>query len=315
MRGNELGDLLAFVAVAEERSFTRAAAKLGVSQSALSYTVRRLETRLGIRLLNRTTRSVAPTEGGERLLRTLRPAFDQIDTELTALGDLREKPAGTIRITTNDHAANTILWPAISRLLPNYPDVKVEIDVNYGLTDIVADRYDAGVRLGEQVAKDMIAVRIGPDLRLAIVAAPSYFATRPEPKSPQDLVNHNCINFRQPSAGGLYAWEFEKRGRELRVRVDGQLVLNGTYQDRNAARGGFGLACILEDAVQEDIAEGRLTRVLADWCPPFSGYHLYYPSRRQPSPAFALLVDALRFNKGEANKRATRSTARRKTSA
>jgi DNA-binding transcriptional LysR family regulator len=311
MRGSELGDLLAFIAVAEERSFTRGAAKLGVSQSAVSYTVRRLETRLGLRLLNRTTRSVAPTEGGERLLRTLRPAFDQIDTELEALGDLREKPAGMIRITANDHAANTILWPAVSRLLPKYPDVKVEIDVDYGLTDIVAARYDAGVRLGEQVAKDMIAVRIGPDLRLAIVAAPSYFATRPEPKSPQDLVNHNCINFRQPSAGGLYAWEFEKRGRELRVRVEGQLVFNGTYQARNAARGGFGLACILEDAVQADVAEGRLTRVLADWCPPFSGYHLYYPSRRQLSPAFALLVDALRF-KGEPINRAAPSATRRR---
>jgi len=310
MRGSELGDLLAFVGVAEERSFTRAAAKLGISQSALSYTVRRLETRLGLRLLNRTTRSVAPTEGGERLLRTLRPAFDQINTELDALGDLREKPAGTIRITANDHAANTILWPAISRLLPSYPDVKVEIDVNYGLTDIVADRYDAGVRVGEQVAKDMIAVRIGPDLRMAIVAAPSYFATRPEPKSPRDLVNHNCINFRQPSAGGLYAWELEKRGRELRVRVDGQLVFNGAYQIRNAARGGFGLACLLEDAVQADIAEGRLTRVLADWCPPFSGYHLYYPSRRQLSPAFALLVDALRF-KAEPIPRAVRTATRR----
>ena len=309
MRGSELGDLVAFVAVAEERSFTRAAAKLGVSQSALSYTVRRLETRLGLRLLNRTTRSVAPTEGGERLLRTLRPALDQIDAEVEALADLREKPAGMIRITADDHAANTILWPAISALLPKYPDVKVEIDVNYGLTDIVADRYDAGVRLGEQVAKDMIAVRIGPDLRLAIVAAPSYFATRPEPKSPQDLVNHNCINFRQPSGGGLYAWEFEKRGRELRVRVDGQLVFNGSYQARNAARGGFGLACILEDAVLADIAEGRLTRVLADWCPPFPGYHLYYPSRRQMAPAFALLVDALRFNREPIN-RATRSPIR-----
>lgn len=295
MRGSDLGDLLAFVAVAEERSFTRAAAKLGLSQSALSYTVRRLETRLGLRLLNRTTRSVAPTDGGERLLRTLRPAFDQIETELSALGDLREKPAGAIRITADDHAANTILWPAISRLLPKYPDVKVEIDVSYGLKDIVADRFDAGVRLGEQVAKDMVAVRVGPDLRLAIVAAPSYFATRPAPKSPLDLVSHNCINFRQPSAGGLYAWEFEKRGRALRVRVDGQLVFNGSYQARNAARGGYGLACILEDAVAKDLAEGRLTRVLADWCPPFSGYHLYYPSRLQPSPAFALLVDALRF--------------------
>src|SRR6187399_1073821 len=204
MRGNELGDLVAFVAVAQERSFTRAAAKLGVSQSALSYTVRRLETRLGLRLLNRTTRSVAATEGGERLLRTLRPAFDQIDTELASLGDLRARPSGTIRITANDHAADTILWPAISRLLPQYPDIKVEVDTDYGLTDIVADRYDAGVRFGDQVAKDMIAVRIGPDLRMAIVGAPSYFARRPEPKTPQDLVNHACINFRQPSAGGLY---------------------------------------------------------------------------------------------------------------
>jgi len=311
MRGSELGDLMAFVAVAEERSFTRAAAKLGVSQSALSFTVRRLETRLGIRLLNRTTRSVAPTEGGERLLRTLRPAFDQIDTELDALGELRDKPAGTVRITANDHAADTILWPALSRLLPNYPDVKVEIDIDYGLTDIVADRYDAGVRLGDQVAKDMIAVRIGPDLRMAVVGAPSYFATRAEPKTPQDLVNHNCINFRQPSAGGLYAWEFERRGREMRVRVDGQLVFNGVYQIRNAARAGFGLAYLMDDVVQADVAEGRLTRVLADWCPPFSGYHLYYPSRRQPSPAFVLLVNALRF-KGEPINRAIRSATRRR---
>jgi DNA-binding transcriptional LysR family regulator len=212
MKGSGLGDLAAFLAVAEEKSFTRAAAKLGVSQSALSYTVRRLETRLGLRLLNRTTRSVAPTEGGERLLRTLRPAFDLIDTELDAVSELRDKPAGMIRITANDHAADTILWPAISRLLPDYPDIKVEIDIDYGLTDIVAERYDAGVRFGDQVAKDMIAVRVGPDLRMAVVGAPSYFASCPEPKAPQDLVNHRCINFRQPSAGGLYAWEFENRG-------------------------------------------------------------------------------------------------------
>jgi DNA-binding transcriptional LysR family regulator len=295
MKGSELGDLVAFVAVAEERSFTRAAAKLGVSQSALSYTVRRLETRLGVRLLNRTTRSVAPTEGGERLLRTLRPAFEQIDTELAAVGELREKAAGTVRITANDHAADTILWPAIAKLLPKYPDIKVEIDVDYGLTDIVEGRYDAGVRFGDQVAKDMIAVRIGPDLRMAIVGAPSYFATRPAPKVPRELVHHSCINFRQPSAGGLYAWELEKRGRELRVRVDGQLIFNRMPPMLTAARAGFGLACLMEDMVQADVAEGRLTRVLADWCAPFSGYHLYYPSRRQPSPAFALLVDALRF--------------------
>jgi DNA-binding transcriptional LysR family regulator len=311
MHGSELSDLSAFVAVAEERSFTRAAAKLGMSQSGLSHTVRRLETRLGLRLFNRTTRSVAPTVGGERLLRTLRPAFDQIKTELSALGELRDKPAGSIRITANGHAADTILWPAIARILPNYPDVKVEIDVDYGLTDIVADRYDAGVRLGEQVAKDMVAVRIGPDLRMAVVGAPSYFAARPEPHSPKDLVDHNCINFRQPSAGGLYAWEFEKRGREQRVRVEGQLVFNDAYPIRSAARAGFGLACLLDDMVQADVAEGRLTRVLADWCPPFSGYHLYYPSRRQLTPAFVLLVDALRF-KREPSNRATRSAMRRR---
>jgi DNA-binding transcriptional LysR family regulator len=311
MKGSELGDLVAFLAVAEEKSFTRAAAKLGVSQSALSYTVRRLEANLGLRLLNRTTRSVAPTEGGERLLRTLRPAFDLIDTELDAVGELRDKPAGTIRITATDHAADTILWPVISRLLPSYPDIKVEIDIDYGLTDIVADRYDAGVRFGDQVAKDMIAVRVGPDLRMAVVGAPAYFALRPEPKSPQELVNHRCITFRQPSAGGLYAWEFEKRGREMKVRVDGQLTFNRMLQMLTAARAGFGLAYLMDDLVKADVAEGRLTHVLADWCPPFSGYHLYYPSRRQPSPAFALLVNALRF-KAEPSKRVAPSRVRGK---
>jgi DNA-binding transcriptional LysR family regulator len=309
MKGGELGDLLAFIAVAEERSFTRAAAKLGISQSALSYTLRRLEARLGLRLLNRTTRSVSPTEGGERLLRTLSPAFDQIQTELDRVGELRDKPAGTIRITANDHAANEILWPAISQLLPRYPDIKVEIDIDYGLTDIVADRYDAGVRLGDQVAKDMIAVRIGPDSSMAVVGAPSYFAARPPPKSPQELVHHNCINFRQPSAGGLYAWEFEKRGRELKVRVEGQLVFNGIYQILAAVRAGFGLAFLFEDVVREDVAQGRLRRVLADWCPPFSGYHLYYPSRRQPTSAFRLLLDGLRFKDGT-REQATRPPVR-----
>lgn len=294
MKGSEFGDLAAFVAVAEERSFTRAAAKLGASQSALSFTIRRLEARLGLRLLNRTTRSVAPTEGGERLLRTLRPAFDQIDSELASLGELRDKPSGTVRITANDHAADTILWPAISQLLPAYPDIKVEVNVDYGLTDIVTERYDAGVRFGDQVSKDMVAVRVGPDLRMAIVGAPSYFAAHPEPSSPRELVNHSCINFRQPTAGGLYAWEFEKRGREIRVRVEGQLTFNRMLPMLNAARAGFGLACLMDDLVQADVAEGRLTRVLADWCAPFSGYHLYYPSRLRPSPAFALVVNALR---------------------
>ena len=309
MRGSELGDLLAFLAVAEERSFTRAAAKLGISQSALSYTIRRLETRLGLRLLNRTTRSVSPTEGGERLLQTLSPAFDQIQTELDAVAELRDKPAGTLRITANDHAADTILWPAIAQLLPKYPDIKVEIDIDYGLTDIVADRYDAGVRLGDQVAKDMIAVRIGPNLSMAVVGAPSYFAARPQPKTPQELVHHSCINFRQPSAGGLYAWEFEKRGRELRVRVDGQLVFNGMNQILAAARAGFGLAYLFDDLVQADVAQGRLTRVLADWCPPFSGYHLYYPSRRQAAPAFGLLVQALRFKDAPSSPATRRRTS------
>jgi DNA-binding transcriptional LysR family regulator len=295
MQRDDLGDLAAFVAVAEERSFTRAAAKLGTSQSALSYTMRRLEERLGVRLLARTTRSVVPTEAGEHLLRTLGPALDMIDTELAALSEFRQKPAGTIRINTGEHAAQTVLWPALERLLLQYSDIKVELDIDNGLTDIVAERYDAGVRLGEQVAKDMIAVRIGPDLRMAVVGAPSYFAKRPKPKKPQDLVDHACINLRLPTAGGLYAWEFEKSGRELRVRVEGRLVFNNTAPILSATLAGFGLAYLLEDHVQAHITNGRLIRVLSDWCPPFSGYHLYYPSRRQPAPAFVLLVDALRY--------------------
>ena len=295
-RGN-VNDLLAFLAVAKERSFTRAAAKLGVSQSALSHTIRGLEERLGLRLLTRTTRRVAPTEVGERLLRTVGPRFDEIDAELAALSELREKPAGTIRITTVEYAAESILWPALVKLLPQYPDIKVEIIVDYGLTDIVAERYDAGVRLGEQVAKDMIAVRIGPDFRMAVVGAPSYFTRRSRPKKPQDLTAHDCINLRLPTYGGLYAWEFEKNGRELKVRVEGQLVFNGSAPMLKAALAGFGLAYLPEDLVQADLAKGRLIRVLTDWCPPFSGYHLYYPSRRQPTPAFALLVDALRYRR------------------
>ena len=295
MRREELADLSAFVTVAEERSFTRAAAKMGTSQSALSYTVRRLETRLGVRLLARTTRSVAPTEAGERLLRTLGPALDRIGSELAALSELRDKPAGTVRITTGEHAAESVLSPALARLLPHYPDIKVEIGIEYGLTDIVTQGYDAGVRLGEQVARDMIAVRIGPDLRMAVVGAPSYFARQPRPKKPQDLTAHDCIRLRLPTYGGLYAWEFEKRGRALKVRVDGQVVFNNIALQLNAAVGGLGLAYLPEDRVQPYLSDGRLIRVLDDWCAPFSGYHLYYPSRRQPAPAFALLVDALRY--------------------
>src|SRR5580658_5592677 len=292
-RGN-MDDLLAFLAVGRERSFTKAAAKLGVSQSALSHTVRELEARLGVRLLARTTRSVSPTEAGERLLRNLGPRFEEIDAELAALSELREKPAGTIRITATDYAPDTVLWPKLIRFLRRYPEIKIEISVEYGLTDIVAERFDAGVRNGEQVTKDMIAVRIGPDTRMAVVGAPSYFRRRSEPGKPQDLIGHNCINLRLSTHGGLYAWEFEKGGRELRVRVEGQLVFNGSFQMLNAALAGFGLAYVPEDLAQPHLAKGRLTRVLEDWLPPFAGHHLYYPSRRQHSPAFALMVEALR---------------------
>ncbi len=295
MLGKNTHDLMAFLAVARERSFTRAAAQLGVSQSALSHAIRGLEERLGLRLLTRTTRSVAPTEAGERLMRTVGPKFEQIDSELAALTELREKPAGTVRITTGEHAAQAVLWPALTTLLPRYPDIKVELIIDYGLTDIVAERYDAGVRRGEQVAKDMIAVRIGPDFGMAVVGAPAYFETRPKPGKPQDLTAHDCINIRLPTYGGIYAWEFEKRGRELRVRVDGQLVFNSIALRLNAVLAGRGLAYLPEDQVAPYLADGRLIRVLDDWCAPFPGYHLYYPSRRQPAPAFAVLVEALRY--------------------
>jgi DNA-binding transcriptional LysR family regulator len=294
MRGTNLNDLAGFLAVANERSFTRAAAQLGVSQSALSHTIRDLEERLGVRLLTRTTRSVAPTQAGERLLQTLGPRFQEIDAELAALRELQEKPAGTIRITATEYAVDTLLWPKLAKFLAKYPDITVEISIDSALTDIVAQRFDAGVRGGEQVAKDMIAVRIGPDISMAVVGSPSYFRKQPEPKRPQDLIGHRCINLRLPTQGGLYAWEFEKGARELKVRVEGQLVFNSTYQMVNAALARFGLAYVPEDLVQAHLAKGRLKRVLQDWCPPFSGYHLYYPSRRQPAPAFALLVDALR---------------------
>jgi DNA-binding transcriptional LysR family regulator len=295
MLGKNTNDLMAFLAVARERSFTRAAAQLGVSQSALSHTIRGLEERLGLRLLTRTTRSVATTEAGERLVRTVGPKFEQIDSELSALTELREKPAGTIRITTGEHAALAVLWPALTTLLPRYPDIKVELTIDYGLTDIVAERYDAGVRLGEQVAKDMIAVRIGPDIGMAVVAAPAYFERKPKPRKPQDLTAHDCITIRLPTSGGIYAWEFEKRGREVKVRVDGQLVFNSIALRLNAVLAGHGLAYLPEDQVKPYVANGRLVRVLDDWCATFSGYHLYYPSRRQPAPAFTVLVDALRY--------------------
>src|SRR6185437_12616273 len=295
-------DLPAFFAVAREKSFTRAAAHLGVTQSALSHTIRGLEERLGVRLLNRTTRSVATTETGERLLRAVGPRLEEIDAELRVLGEMREKPAGTIRLTAGEHAAENVVLPALARLLPHYPDIRVEVSVDLGLTDIVTERFDAGVRLGEQVAKDMIAVPIGPDMRMAVVGSPAYFAKHPAPQTPQQLAGHACINLRLPPRGGLYAWEFEKAGRALNVRVEGQLVFNTAATIRRAALAGLGLACMLEDNVQAEIINGRLVRVLGDWCPPFAGYHLYYPSRRQQSPAFALLVEALRYRPGKAKR-------------
>lgn len=295
MPRQSINDLIAFRAVAEERSFTRAAAQIGVSPSALSHAMRGLEERLGVRLLTRTTRSVAPTEAGERLLAGIGPHFDGIEDALAALSGLRDKPAGTIRITSGVHAAQTILWPAVAKLLPDYPDLTVEISVEAGFVDIVAERFDAGVRLGETVAQDMIAVRIGPDMRMAAVAARSYFAARKPPRTPHDLARHDCINLRLPTLGGLYAWEFEKGGRALNVRVAGQLIVNDVALVLQAALDGAGIAYLPEDHVEAELDAGRLARVLEAWCPPFPGYHLYYPSRRQQPPALTLLVEALRF--------------------
>lgn len=294
MKREDLSDLTIFLAVAEQKSFTRAAAILNISQSSLSQTVRRLEARLGLRLLNRTTRSVAPTEAGQKLLDTLAPALASIDEKLSALNQLRERPAGTVRISASLHAGRTILWPAFAALLPDYPELKIEISIDSGLTDIVAERFDAGVRLGESIDKDMIAVRISPDLRMLVVGAPSYFQSRSVPKTPHDLTQHPCINIRMPSAGGLYVWEFARNGRALNVRVDGPLVFNDMSMVLTAASEGFGLACVMEDQAAELIAQGKLVQVLDDWSPYFPGYHLYYPSRRQVSSAFALVVNKLR---------------------
>lgn len=295
MAAQSYDQLAIFSVVARERSFTRAAAKLGLSQPALSRTMRNLEERLGVRLLARTTRSVSPTEAGEHLLRVVAPRFEEIDNELAFLSEFRDKPAGTLRVTAGEHAAITILQPVLAKLLPGNPDLHIEVIVDYGLTDIVAEGYDAGVRLGEQVAKDMIAVRVGPDMRMAVVGSQDYFARHPRPKTPRDLTTHNCISIRLPTYGGIFPWEFEKRGRELKVRVDGQLVFNNIAMRIDAALKGLGLAYMPEDLVQTHVERGRLVRVLSDWCPPFAGYHLYYPSRRQTSPAFALFRDALRY--------------------
>ncbi len=291
----DIGDLVAFQAVARARSFTRAAAQMGVSQSALSQTVRGLEERLGLRLLTRTTRSVSPTQAGERLLETVGPHLDGIEAGLAALTDLRDRPSGSVRITADGYAAGAVVWPALAPFLRNYPDIKVELATDYVLTDIVAERFDAGVRLGGIVARDMVAVPIGPPMRMAAVGAPAYFADRAKPRSPQDLVSHTCINHRLPTLGGLYAWEFEKGGRGLRVRVEGQLVFNDASQLLQAALDGFGIAYLPEGLVRPHLDAGQLVRVLADWCDAFPGYHLYYPSRRQHSAAFALLVEALRY--------------------
>jgi DNA-binding transcriptional LysR family regulator len=287
--------LAIFSVVARERSFTRAAAQLGMSQPALSRVIRTLEQRLGVRLLARTTRSVSPTEAGERLLRVVTPRLHEIDTELGLLSEFRDRPAGRLRITAGEHAAVTVLQPVLAKLLPANPDLHIEIIVDYGLTDIVAEGYDAGVRLGEQVAKDMIAVQIGPPMRMAVVGAPDYFVRHPRPKTPRDLTHHNCITIRLPTYGGIFPWDFEKKGQELKVRVEGQLVFNNIAMRLDAVLSGLGLAYMPEDLVQTHVAEGRLIRVLADWCAPFPGYHLYYPSRRQTSPAFTLFRDALRY--------------------
>ncbi len=297
MQREDMKDLLWFLEVAKEQSFTRAAANLGTSQSTLSHTIKQLEARLGVRLLTRTTRSVATTEAGERLLNSIGPRFQGIEADLADLVAFREKPSGTIRLTLSDHALQTLVWPKLSRVLSDYPDVKVELYSDNGMRNIVEERFDAGVRLGESVDKDMVAVRIGPDWRLRAVAAPDYFARQGVPHVPQDLVGHTCINMRQATLGGFYAWEFEKNGREMRVRVDGQLSFNSSISQVEAAIAGFGITYVPEDLVDEHIKAGRLQAVLDDWSLPFSGYHLYYPSRRQMSPAMALIVDALRHRR------------------
>ena len=295
MLRENVNDLLFFLAVARERSFTRAAAQLGVSQSALSHTVRQLEERMGVRLLTRTTRSVSPTPAGERLLEKLSPRFQEIEAELAAVTEMRGTPAGTIRITAVDYAIDTVIWPKLAKVLSDHPDIHVEIMTDYGLTDIVAERYDAGVRLGQTVANGMIAVRIAPDLAFAVVGSPTYFEGRPRPTVPHDLTGHRCINLRLPTHGGNYVWEFEKDSQEIRVRVDGQTTFNGINQVLAAALDGYGLGYMPEDLARPHMEAGRLVRVLEDWCPAWSGYHLYYPSRRQPSSAFAVVLDALRY--------------------
>jgi DNA-binding transcriptional LysR family regulator len=294
MKREDLNDMLWFLAVAEERSFTKAAAKLGTSQSTISHTIKRLEARMGLRLLTRTTRNVSPTEAGERLIRSLAPRIEELETEIDELMEIRDKPSGTVRITLSDYAQESVVWPKLRSVLRHYPDVRVELNMDNGFRNIVEEKFDAGVRLGESVDKDMIAVRIGPDWRLVAVASPEYLSAHATPRTPQDLVGHDCINHRQASAGGLYAWEFGKDGREVRVRVDGQLIFNTSYAMIDAAVSGYGIAYVPESLVVDEIASGRLVQILDDWSPMFPGYYLYYPSRRQNSPAFKVIVDALK---------------------
>ncbi|MBB3287116.1 MULTISPECIES: LysR family transcriptional regulator [unclassified Rhizobium] len=294
MKREDLNEMLWFLAVAEERSFTKAAAKLGTSQSSISHAVKRLEARIGLRLLTRTTRSVVPTDVGERLIRSLAPRLAEIDTEIDELMAFRDKPSGTVRMTLSDHALDSVVWPKLRPVLKEYPDVKLDLNIDNGFRNIVEERFDAGVRLGESLDRDMIAVRIGPDWRLVAVASPEYLSTRGVPDDPGELVSHICINHRQARSGGLYAWEFEKGGRELRVRVDGQLTFNTSYAMIDAALSGYGIAYLPEDLVQASIESGRLVQVLDDWSPAFPGYYLCYPSRRQNSPAFRIVIDALR---------------------
>ncbi|MBU9691258.1 LysR family transcriptional regulator [Burkholderia multivorans] len=303
MTKENLNDLQAFVAVARERSFTRAAAQLGISRSALSHAMLALEARLGVRLLTRTTRSVSTTEAGTRLLNVLAPRLDEIELELGSLSAMRDKPAGTVRITAHDHAIVTALWPRLLPLMQAYPDIQIEFSVDYGFTDIAAQRFDAGVRIGDQVDKDMIAVRIAPDLRMAVVGAPAYLAAQPLPATPHDLTKHRCINLRLPTYGGLYVWEFEKDGQEINVRVEGQTVFNNTFLMLQAALDGMGLAYVPQDIAQPHIDAGQLEPVLADWWPLFPGYHLYYASRRQLPPALALVIETLRWREEKANRK------------
>lgn len=297
MSRTHFGDLVAFIAVAQERSFTRAAARIGVSQSALSQTIRGLEARLGVRLLTRTTRGVSPTDAGERLLLAAAPRFEEIEAELSAVAELRDKPTGTIRLTASEHAADTVLWPRLGHFLRAHPEVKVELHIDYGLSDIATEQFDMGVRLGDELEKDMVAVRIGPDHRFVVIGSPAYFESHARPKAPGDLTGHNCIGFRLPTYGGIYAWELQKGRKEYKVRVEGQMMLNGMYQVLTAAIEGVGLAFVPEDVAKPHIAAGKLIQVLDEWCPMFTGFHLYYPSRRQHSRAMALLVEALRYQR------------------